>query len=80
MSEDEELEQFKQEFTKQYIDTYLDRLLDVRNAVKKATSFDEVKELMEKEKKWLEEEFGLSPVRREKDATEREEKPDTAKE
>ena len=60
MSEDEELEQFKQEFTKQYIDAYLDRLLDVRNAVKKATSFEEVQELMEKEKKWLEDEFGLS--------------------
>lgn len=79
MSE-EELEQFKQEFTKQYIDAYLDRLLDVRNAVKKATSFDEVQELMEKEKKWLEEEFGLAPARRKKDATEGEEKPNTVEE
>ena len=80
MSEDEELEQFKQEFTKQYIDAYLDRLLDVRNAVKKATSFEEVQELMEKEKKWLEDEFGLSPARREKDATEEKEKSNTTKE
>jgi len=74
MSEEKELEQFKQEFIQGYVDTYLDRLLDLRNKVKVATSFDEIRTLMEKEQEFLCNEFGVS---RRKDAAETEEKSET---
>jgi len=72
MSEEKELEQFKQEFTQGYIDAYLDRLLDLRNKIKAATSFGEVQTLMEREQEFLHTEFG---VPRREDATEKKEEP-----
>jgi len=59
MSEEKDLEQFKQQFVEGYIDPYFDRLLDLRNAIKKAESFDEIRDLMEKEQDFLRREFGL---------------------
>lgn len=67
MSEEKELEQFKQEFTQRYIDPYLDRLLDLRNNIRNATNFEEIKSLMEKEQRVLCDIFGEAnlPARRE---------------
>jgi len=81
MNSNSDLEQFKENFTKGYIDKYLDRLLDLRNAIKKATSFDEVKVLMEREQSFLKSEFGEKPTKvpvREKDETEIQEKPNSS--
>ena len=77
MSEEKELEQFKQEFTQGYIDPYLDRLLDLRNKVKVATSFDEIRMLMEKEQEFLCKEFGVT---RRENATKKEEEPNSTEE
>jgi len=65
MSEEKELEQFKEQFIKGYINLYLDRLLDLRNALRSAKSFDEVHILMKKEQEFIRAEFG----KEEEDAT-----------
>lgn len=60
MSNEKELEQFKEEFIKEYIDSWLDRLLDLRNNVKKAESFDDIHKLMNKEKELAMAKFGAT--------------------
>jgi len=64
MNANKDLERFKQSFIEGYIDKLLDRLLDLRNTVKRATSFDEVKSLMEQEQLFLENEFGIKTTKK----------------
>jgi hypothetical protein len=45
--------QFKLNFVEGYIDKSLDRLLDLRNAIKKATSIPEVKALLNAEQAYI---------------------------
>ena len=59
MGEEKKLEQFKEEFVKGYVDRHLDRLLDLRNAIQKAESFDEIQGLMKKEHEFIRTEFGI---------------------
>ena len=49
MADEKNLEQFKEEFIKDYIDRSLDRLLDLRNAVKKAETYEEMNQLVQTE-------------------------------
>ena len=59
MNEEEKLGQAKEDFIQEYIDPYLDRLLDLRNAIRDADSFDEISDIMVKERNFIKAEFGL---------------------
>ena len=53
MNEETSLEQFKEDFIKGYIDESLNRLLDLRNAIKKATTRPEIKVLLNAERAFV---------------------------
>ncbi|MBU2395811.1 MAG: hypothetical protein KKH70_20950 [Gammaproteobacteria bacterium] len=59
MVDEKNLEQFKNDFTEGYINTSLDRLLDLKNALRKATSTEEVRTLMNAEQAFVMNFYGL---------------------
>jgi hypothetical protein len=59
MVDEKNLEQFKKDFTEGYIDTSLDRLLDLRNALRRAASTEEVRALMNAEQVFVMNFYGL---------------------
>ncbi len=61
MVDDKNLAQFKQSFIEGYIDTSLDRLLDLRNAVKDAKSYVEVKALLDAEQAYMKRYYNINP-------------------
>ena len=63
MAEDKDLEQFKEEFTKGYIDPHIDHLLDLRNVIKYATSYDDVRAAITQERASIVRELGLEEVK-----------------
>jgi len=66
MGEDTNLGQFKQSFVEGYIDKSLDRLLDLRNAIKRATSHSEVKALLDAEQAYIKRYYNIVEVQNEK--------------
>ncbi len=65
MVEDKNLEAFKQDFTEGYINPHLDDLLDLKNALKNATTINEVRALMNGYRASMLKELGLEEVPKE---------------
>lgn len=60
MVDEKDLEQFKTTFIQGYINTSLDRLLDLRNAVKNATTYEAIKAIMEAEQTTMRKLYGIN--------------------